>query len=311
MKKMLLLLVAVSFVLFSCGGPAPAAPAAQTQTVTTTDAIAQTATASKFYVAHQGGYIGEATVTVGANNEVVSALFSEWQGPNGWAAYNNEDGTRLVDGAVVRVPDPLANLNNPNPQIRGYMFYIYHVREGIASWLQYTPGQNGFTRPTRQFERDFEGLMSNPIRAKAYAEAARNDTLVNVTIDGLRVNVGAPASQTVRYGHMDKVNPNSTYMPISGHSIGFRFNAVALLDFFKANPTADYFNTRLVPQRITLTANPAIDATGNVATYTQETDNLFAVADAVSGATFSDFPHYAIELQEAYKAAVAARYVRF
>lgn len=308
MKKALLLLVAVSFVLFSCGGPAPAAP---TQTVTSTDAIAQTATATKFYVAHQGGYIGEATVTVGANNEVVTASFSEWHGPNGWAEYNNEDGTRLADGAVVRVPDPLANLRNENPQIRGYMFYIYHVRDGIASWLQYTPGAEGFTRPTRQYERDFEGLMSNPIRAKAYAEAARNDTLVNVTIDGLRVNVGAPASQTVHYGHMDKVNPNSTYMSISGHSIGFRFNSEALIDFFTANPAVDYMNTRLVQQRITLTANPAVDATGDIAAYAQETDNVFAVADAVSGATFSDFPHYALELQEAYKAAVAARYVSF
>lgn len=304
MKKALLLLLAVSFVLFSCGNNAPA-------TVVNSDAIAETATATKYYVAHMGGYIGEATVTVGANNQVLEASMSEWLGPGSWAEYNSEDGRSLVDGAVVRVPDPFANLNNPNPQIRGYMFYIYHVREGITSWLQYTPGANGFTRPTRQYERDFEGLMSNPIRAKAYAEAARNNTLVNVTIDGLRVNVGKTANETTRYNHLDKVHPTSTYMPISGHSIGYRFNVAALLDFFKANPAADYHNTRLVSQRINLQANTAIDSNTSVGTYTQETDNLFAVADAVSGATFSDFPHYAIELQEAYKAAVAARYVRF
>ncbi|NCN05385.1 MAG: hypothetical protein GW949_07125 [Spirochaetales bacterium] len=304
MKKAILFLLAASFVLYSCGTEAPAA-------VTTSEALADSATATYYYVSHQGGYIGEATVTVGANNEVVSASMAEWQGPNGWAEHNSEDGKSLVDGAVVRVPDPLANLSNPNPQVKGYMFYIYHAREGIATWLQYTPGADGFTRPTRQYERDFEGLMGNPIRSAAYAEAARNDTLVNVTIEGNRVNVGKPASQTVHYGHMDKANPNSVYMATSGSSIGYRFNNAALLEFFKANPTADYTATRMVETKITLAANPAIDAKSNIAAYSQETDRVFAVADAVSGATYSDFPHYALGLQEAYKAAVATRYVKF
>jgi hypothetical protein len=153
--------------------------------------------------------------------------------------------------------------------------------------------------------------MGNPIRAAAYAEAARNDTLVNVTIEGNRVNVGKPASQTVHYGHMNKANPTSTYMSTSGNGIGYRFNNAALIEFFKANPTADYTATRMVETKITLAANPAVDANANIAGYTQETDRVFAVADAVSGATYSDFPHYALALQEAYKAAIAARYVQF
>jgi len=191
------------------------------------------------------------------------------------------------------------------------MFYIYNVNGGVGVWSQYSPGQNGFTRPTRQYERDFEGLMSNPIRVAAYAMAARENTLVNVTIEGDRVNVGRPASETVHYGHMDKANPASTYMRISGNGIGYRFNNAALLAFFQENPAADYAAATLREQAISLSANTAIDATGDVAAYTQAADRVFVVADAVTGATYSDFPHYALELQEAYKAAVAARYVQF
>jgi major membrane immunogen (membrane-anchored lipoprotein) len=308
MKKLTFIVLAAVIILSACGNNDATV---ETTSEVASDAIAETATATKYYVAHQGGYIGEATVTVGADNEVVSASMSEWMGPGGWVEYNSEDGKSLVDGAVVRVPDPLANTGHPNPQVKGYMFYIYNARDGVAAWSQYSPTNDGFARPTRMYERDFEGLMSNPIRAKAYVEAAREDTLVNVTIDGNRVNVGKPASETVHYGHMDKANPNSTYMSISGHSIGYRFNNEALIEFFKENPAADYTNTTLVERKVELAADPAVDATGDISAYAQDTDRLFAVADAVSGATYSDFPHYAIELQEAYKAAVAARYVNF
>lgn len=272
---------------------------------------AQNVTATKYYVAHMGGYIGEATVTVDANNRVVDAKFAEWQGPGGWAEYNSPDGKSLVDGAIVRVPDPLANTTHANPQIRGYMFYIYNVQNNVGIWSQFTPGANGFTRPTRQYERDFEGLMGNPIRAAAYAKAAREDTLVNVTINGLTVTVGKKASQTVHYGHMDKANPASTYMPLGAATLGFRYNYKATIDFFKANPTANYENFTMRNQRVTLTANRAVDANANVADYTAATDSVFVVADAVTGATYSDFPHYALELQAAYKFAIAERVVRF
>jgi hypothetical protein len=272
---------------------------------------AQNVTATKFYVAHQGGYIGEATVTIDANNRVVDAKFAEWQGPGGWAAYNSPDGKSVVDGAIVRVPDPLANATHANPQIKGFMFYIFNVQNNVGIWSQFTPGANGFTRPARQYERDFEGLMSNPIRAAAYAKAAREDTLVNVTINGLTVTVGKKASETVHYGHMDKANPNSTYMPIAAASIGFRHNYKATIDFFKANPAANYENFTMRSMKVDLAANRAVDTNTNVATYTAATDSVFVVADAVTGATYSDFPHYALELQAAYKYAIAERVVRF
>ena len=273
---------------------------------------AQNVTATKYYVAHQGGYIGEATVTIDGNQKVVAAGFNEWQGPGGWAEYNSPDKKSFVDGAVVRVPDPLANLNNPNPQIKGYMFYIFNQKEDKTYiWSQYTPGRDGFSKPTRQYERDFEGLMGNPIRAEAYAKAARADTLVNVTIDGLRVNVGKKASETVHYGHMDKANPASRYMALNANSLGFRYNYKATVDFFKANPAANYsaFSTRKV--KVSLREDKSVDAGADVSKYTAATDDVFVVADAVTGATYSDFPHYAIELQAAYKIAIAEQKVRF
>jgi hypothetical protein len=272
-------------------------------------AAAQTAT--KYYVAHQGGYIGEATVTIDANGRVTNASFAEWQGPGGWAEYNSPDGKSLVDGAVVRVPDPMANTTHANPQIKGYMFYIYNVNGGVGIWSQFTPGANGFAKPARQYERDFEGLMSNPIRAAAYAKAAREDTLVNVTIDGLRVNVGKPASQTVHYGHMDKANPRSVYMPIGAATIGYRYNYKATIDFFKANPTANYEAFTMRTVKVTLREDKSVDANASAAAYTAATDSVFVVADAVTGATYSDFPHYALELQAAYKMALAEQRVRF
>jgi hypothetical protein len=273
---------------------------------------AQNVTATKYFVAHQGGYIGEATVTIDGNQKVVAAGFNEWQGPGGWAEFNSPDKKSFVDGAVVRVPDPLANPTHPNPQVKGYMFYIYNANpNGSYIWSQFTPGQNGFTKPTRQYERDFEGLMSNPIRAEAYAKAARADTLVNVTIDGLRVTVGKKASETVHYGHMDKANPQSKYMALSANSPGFRYNYKATIDFFKANPTANYSAFTMRKEKVTLREDKNLDANASVSTYNVATDDVFVVADAVTGATYSDFPHYALELQAAYKMAIAEQRVQF
>lgn len=272
---------------------------------------AGTSTATKYFVAHEGGSVGEATVTVNDKNEVVSAELNDWHGPSGWAAYNDESGKKLADGAVVRVPDPLANQKSSDPQIKGYMFYILQVKGGIQTWSKYTPAKDGFVRPKRHYDRDFTGVMTNPIRAKAYVEAAKADTLVNVTIEGNKVSVGDPASKTLHHGHLNKSNPQSTYFPVSPIAIGFRYNSATLIDFFKSYPTADYSDFIYVQEKITLTADPSIDAKGDVSKYKQEKDKTYKLVDAVSGATFADFPHYASELQEAYKAAVAARYVEF
>ncbi len=267
-------------------------------------------TATKYYVAHQGGYIGEATVTI-KGTKVADASYAEWQGPGGWAEFNSPDGKSVVDGAIVRVPDPLANAGHPDPAISGYMFYIYNVQGGIGVWSQYTPGKTGFARPSRQYERDFEGLMGNPIRAAAYAKAAREDTLVNVTIDGLVVTVGKPASQTVHYGHMNKADPRSTYMSLNASSIGYRYNYKATIDFFKKNPTADYSSAVVKPMKLSVVEDRSVDANAAASEYTAASDGVYVVADAVSGATYSDFQHYALELQAAYKMALAERAVKF
>lgn len=273
-------------------------------------AFAQTAT--KYFVAHQGGYVGAAIVTVGKSGEVVSASLEEWQGPGGWAEYNSPDGKALADGAVVRVPDPFANLANNDPEIKGYMFYVYNQAPGGPGvWSQFTPGAKGFAKPSRQYERDFEGLMSNPIRAEAYVKAAREDKLVNVKIDGLKVIVGKKASETVHYGHMDKANKNSVYMPLNANSIGYRYNNLATLDFFKANPRADFAAAKLQKVRIAVVENKAVDAGAKAAEYVAADDMVYVVADAVTGATYSDFQHYALELQAAYKAAIADMIFQF
>lgn len=274
-------------------------------------AFAQT-TATKYFVAHQGGYVGEATVTVDKDGKVLAASIAEWQGPGGFAEFNSPDGKSTLDGYVVRVPDPMANLASTDPEIKGYMFYVYNLKpDGTYVWSQYTPGKDGFAKPARQFERDFEGLMSNPIRAKAYADAARADTLVSVTIDGLKVTVGKKASQTVHYGHMDKANPAANYMPLAATSPGYRYNMKATIEFFKANPTANFAAAGSKKAKVTLVEDPKVDAAAKVAAYTAADDTVYTVADAVTGATFSDFQHYSLELQAAYKMAIAESKVAF
>jgi hypothetical protein len=264
-------------------------------------AFAQTAT--KYFVAHQGGYVGAATVTVGKSGDVVAAALEEWQGPGGWAENNSPKGDAIVDGAVVRVPDPFANLANKDPEIKGYTFYIYNdpTGKGPGVWSQFSPGAAGFARPSRQWERDFEGLMSNPIRAAAYVKAAREDSLVNVKIDGLKVTVGKKASETVHYGAMNKADKNANYMSLTKDSIGYRYNYQAMISFFKKNPTA----------KVTLVEDKNVDAAAKVADYVAATDDVYAVADVVTGATYSDFQHYSLELQTAYKMAIADSLVKF
>jgi len=273
-------------------------------------AFAQTAT--KYFVAHQGGYVGAATVMVGKSGEVLSASLEEWQGPGGWAENNSADGKSIVDGAVVRAPDPFANLTSSDPEIKGYMFYIWNqVQGGPGVWSQFTPGAKGFARPARQYERDFEGLMSNPLRAAAYVKAAREDKLVNVKIDGTKVIVGKKASETVHYGAMNKADKNATYMPLTKDSIGYRYNYAATLDFFKANPAADFGAAKIQKARIAVLENKDVDANAKAADYVAAEDSVYVVADAVTGATYSDFQHYSLELQTAYKMAIADALVNF
>jgi len=273
-------------------------------------AFAQTAT--KYFVAHQGGYVGAATVTVGKSGEVVSAALEEWQGPGGWAENNSADGKSIVDGAVVRAPDPFANLTSSDPEIKGYMFYILNqVQGGPGVWSQFNPGAKGFARPARQYERDFEGLMSNPLRAAAYVKAAREDKLVNVKIEGTKVIVGKKASETIHYGAMNKADKNANYMPLTKDSIGYRYNYVAMLAFFKANPVADFGAAKLQKAKVAVIEDKDVDANAKAADYVAAEDSVYIVADAVTGATYSDFQHYSLELQTAYKMAIADALVKF
>jgi len=275
-----------------------------------TAAFAQTAT--KYFVAHQGGYVGAATVAVGKSGEVVSASIEEYQGPGGWAENNSADGKSIVDGAIVRAPDPFANLTSTDPEIKGYTFYVLNdpTGKGPAVWSQFTPGAKGFVRPARQWERDFEGLMSNPIRAAAYVKAAREDKLVNVKIDGLKVTIGKKASETVHYGDMNKANKNANYMSITKDSIGYRYNYQATLAFFKANPTADFAAAVLKKAKVQIVADKNVDV-ADASVYEAATDSVYTVADVVTGATYSDFQHYSLELQTAYKMAIADALVKF
>ena len=270
-------------------------------------------TATKYFVAHQGGYIGEATVTIDKAGKVTAASIAEWQGPGGWAEFNSPDGKSTMDGYVVRVPDPLANTANADPEIKGYMFYVYNLQADGKTylWSQYTPGKDGFAKPSRQYERDFEGLMANPIRAAAYAKAAREDKLVSVTIEGLKVTVGKKASETVHYGNMDKANAAANYMPLTKDSIGYRYNNKATLDFFKANPAADFAAFTMKKAKVAVKEDKKIDAAAVAAAYEAPEDSVYVVADAVTGATYSDFPHYSLELQAAYKMALAEQKVKF
>lgn len=274
-----------------------------------TAAFAQTAT--KYFVAHQGGYVGVATVAVGKSGEVVQASIEEFQGPGGWAENNSADGKAIVAGAVVRTPDPFANLTSTDPEIKGYMFYVLNqVANGPGIWSQFTPGAKGFTLPARQWERDFEGLMSNPIRAAAYVKAAREDKLVNVKIDGTKVIVGKKASETVHYGAMNKADKNANYMSITKDSIGYRYNYQAMLAFFKANPTADFAAAVLKKAKVQIVPDKNVDV-ADASVYDMAADDVYTVADVVTGATYSDFQHYSLELQTAYKMAIADALVKF
>ena len=81
----------------------------------------------------------------------------------------------LVDGAVVRVPDPFANAANAESRRSRATCSTSTTcsRRDLRLVAVHPRRKDGFARPARQFERDFEGLMGNPIRAAAYAKAAK------------------------------------------------------------------------------------------------------------------------------------------
>jgi hypothetical protein len=110
---------------------------------------------------------------------------------------------------------------------------------------------------------------------------------------------------------MDKADKTANYMPLTKDSIGYRYNTKAMLDFFKSNPIANFAAAKLIKAKVTVAENKAIDAGANVAEYVAGEDNVYSVADAVTGATYSDYQHYSLELQAAYKMAIAENAVKF
>ena len=259
-------------------------------------------TATKYFDAHNGGYVGEAIVTTNADGVVTSAVMNEWQGPSGWAAYTGVN-TSFVGGEAIRMKMVGKNSAATNLEIKDFTFFYYNVNS--KGWVEFSPPSalGVYAAPsaaTAAAAPNFDAKMSNPLYSQAYVVACNLDNatdLVNVTItDGTAsvapvVTVGAKASASVHYGHLNKANAASTYMPVSASSIGYKANVAALIAFFKSNPTANY---------AAAVATSGIVVTAPSATYTAATDTVWKVADAVTGATYQDFPHYAMELQNAY-----------
>ena len=165
MKVFVLLALALP-ALLSCSKPAQPAQAAAAASVT----------ATKYFVAHQGGYIGEATVTIDSNQKVDSRQPRRVAGPGRLGRVQLR--RREVAGRRrrrARSGSPRQHHATRTPQVKGYMFYIYNLKADKAVRLVavHPRRKDAFARPTRQFERDFEGLMANPIRAAAYARPPR------------------------------------------------------------------------------------------------------------------------------------------
>ena len=209
-----------------------------------------------------------------------------------------------------------------NLEIKDFTFFYYNVNS--KGWVEFSPPSalGVYAAPsaaTAAAAPNFDAKMSNPLYSQAYVVACNLDNatdLVNVTItDGTAsvapvVTVGAKASATVHYGHLNKANAASTYMAMNTYdaakdkysqSIGYRENVKALLNFFKSNPTANYLaavqKNSVLPAFTTdyPTVTPVFSNN-----YASQTDSVWTVADAVTGATYADFPHYAMELQNAY-----------
>lgn len=292
---------------------------------TSDDSANYAGTATKYFSAHGGGYVGEAVVTTNSDGNVTSAALNEWQGPSAWAAYNSGQ-TAFVGGEMIRFKMAGQNATSTDPAVKDYAFFYYNINSGL--WIEQSFTGTTWTVPGpatgAATKNNFDYQIGNRLEyAAAYVAACKaqydddttnNTDLVTVTVTKVgnnpSVTVGSDAKTSLHtgYGHLNKAAPTSTYMPITGGSIGYRFNNHALVTFFKTHPKADYNSATLqlnVP--VTLTADSSIDANTNTATYTQSNDSVWAVADVTTGATYSDFKQYALALQDAYLYAIGEK----
>jgi hypothetical protein len=155
-------------------------------------------------------------------------------------------------------------------------------------------------------------------------------TYVASPASGSTVTVGSSAASTVTTGALVKTDPNSTYFPMSLTQLGYKTNYARLISTFTANPNADYGSASqllvytskyvsgtsaaptVVPTISQASYSLSIPTTTATATTTSSTADVQETAttasvwtitggvDGLTGATFSDFPHYALGLQNAY-----------
>jgi len=291
-----------------------------------------------YFVAHGGGYVGEARVTTNSAGKVTDAVLNEWQGPSGWATFtamkngSSTSNDTFTAGQMVRFK--MAG------KADGYCYFYYN--SGNQDWIEVVvPATGSFSAPnstTLVTSGQFDKLMAKPLYGEAYAVACRavdegtdSTAVQNVTVAADLTKTGISTAIS-HYGMLNKNNSAATYMSPSASSIGYRLNAKALQEFFKAHPDADYRTAT------TITVSKAVEGTttyypafakdsksktklrelldsASVAVpsaYTAASDALWKVSgigketyDGVSGATYSDFPSYALELQQAYLQAKA------
>lgn len=271
-------------------------------------------TATRYFVAHMGGYLGEAVVTTDDNGNVTAATMNEWHGPSGWAAYPTGT-TAFAGGEMVRFKMAGKNTTTVVTNGSGYAYFVYNGSAKV--WYEFslpTSTTNAYTAPTTTTTgKNWDALMALPTYAKAYAEAAKAvadgtdaTAMQNVTIAdaaaGAAPVLTVGANATSHYGHLNKSATTSTYMAVGASGLGYKNNNAALIKFFKSNPTANYLAA--------VTTSAAINKADTVypeslTAYTAASDSVWTVADVVTGATYSDFISYATELQNAYIAAVA------
>ena len=266
---------------------------------------------------HQSGVIADAHVTTDKDGNITDAYLDEWQNPSGWAG--------STAGTIIRMKMAGVNtaVNNadgtPNTAARGYTFFWYNST--MSGWVEFAPNASTgvWTLPTTASVPNLDLKMASPLYSQAYADAsaaaaadASSTDLATATLDsgGGTANpvfsvVSSAATLVSSIANTKALNKRtvaSQYMPMKADSLGYRENYKAMLAFFKANPTANYAGAVKATKVL---ADLTTDYTNSVANYSQPGgDQVWTVADAVTGATYNDFPNYALGMQTAYLFAI-------
>jgi hypothetical protein len=291
----------------------------------TTGGSSYAGTGTYLYLVHATEILAEATVTTDSNGVVTDANWNEYHGPSNWV-YGTGTSGALAAGDMIRLKVPGKNTGstildtNGNKAVEGYTFFYYSST--TMGWVEYTPTYSAsWVTPSTGTTDNYELKMTSPIYAQAYVDACKavtadptNMDLTTVTfaINGTTLEATLNANNASAQANLKSIktlNKNATasaYFPVTASNLGFKANHDRIIEFFKTNPTADY--AAAATATVTWTAYPAFTAPS--ATYTATTDAVWTLGsgtDAVSGATCSDFPSYALGLQSAYLYALADR----